>query len=235
MLRKELMRNVQIEITSACNLACPNCDRNCGAAKTDERMTVEQINRFVADSIDRGHQWGRIDIIGGEPTLHQDLHDIIGALSVYHEAYPRAKFRLSTNGVGDHCESVLDKLPKWVSVRNSSKEYGCAEFEAVNVAPVDEGHANALACSIPWRCGLGLSRHGFFPCGAGASIARVFGLDIGLMWPTSDEVYEQMDWLCHLCGHSCSTRRTANGQETSKTWQDALKSYSEKRPFLAQY
>jgi hypothetical protein len=71
-----LLDHVQLEITTLCNLSCPNCDRNCGLgqAPTDERMTVGQVRHFLAESRElRGRPWRRIVVIGGEPTLHPEM------------------------------------------------------------------------------------------------------------------------------------------------------------------
>jgi len=51
-LNAELLKHVQLEITTDCNLVCPSCDHNCGTAKSNERMTLEQVKRFVNESIE---------------------------------------------------------------------------------------------------------------------------------------------------------------------------------------
>jgi len=223
---EELMRNIQLEITTSCNLGCPNCDRNCGTAPSSEAMTVEQVQRFADESDRCHHQWSRIDIIGGEPTLHPQLMEILMIVKPYAD-----KVRLTSNGNGEKACKVLEQIPEWVSVRNSAKEDKDrhAAFEAVNVAPIDQGVNVAKMCSIPWRCGIALTRYGYFLCGAGASIARVFGLDIGiksLAAVTPENLRRQAKQLCRYCGHSMSTRKTAGQeQETSPAWALAYKTY----------
>jgi hypothetical protein len=237
MLADTIMNNVQIEITTKCNLACPSCDRNCGTAKSDEHMTVDQVNKFVDESIEANHKWSRIDIIGGEPTLHPDLSGILDAIRRYRD-WHKCRVRLTTNGTGSEVKAALQAMPEWVDVRNSEKESGRDRFDAVNLAPADEGVENADACSIPWRCGIALTRYGFFPCGAGASICRVFGKNIGI-GSFSDVRYEtlsnQMDDICRLCGHSRSTCKQTSGQETSASWAKAFSRYAENAPQMSTY
>jgi len=231
-LSGELLRNVQIEITTACNMSCANCDRNCGMAPSAERMSLEQIKKFVAESIEAGHKWNRIDIIGGEPAVFPELEAVWALLDVYRHDNPGCKFRVTTNGRKEF------RAPSWVKVRNSAKSGGPLEFEAANMAPCDEGIDDAEACSIPWRCGLGLTRYGYFLCGAGASVARVHGLDIGvrsLEGLTPEALKAQRDVLCRLCGHSRSTRHLVTEQATSPTWEAAFKAYKEQKPELELY
>jgi len=76
-LGPEYYRNlsmIEIDITYACNLRCYNCNRSCTQAPTVERMTVDQIKKFVEESKASNLQWKRIRILGGEPTLHPDFY-----------------------------------------------------------------------------------------------------------------------------------------------------------------
>ena len=235
-LNRVLLSHVQLDITTACNLSCDNCDRNCGTAPSSERMSVEQIRKFIDESI--GHEWKRIDIIGGEPTLHPDLAEILQEVKRYKDVHPKCKIRLTSNGVGAHVQRVLAEIPDWIEVRNSDKEKGQRKFEAVNVAPRDERVKHALACSIPWRCGLGLSKYGYFLCGAGASVARVHGLNVGIRQLsdlTIDALQAQQKILCSYCGHSRSIAKVVDGQQTSKTWKYAFKHYKRNSERLELY
>ena len=226
----ERLNNIQLEITTACDLACPNCDRCCGIAPSAERMTVEQVRAFVDESLSSGRQWSRIDIIGGEPTLHPQLAEICAEIGRYRERH-KCKVRISTNGVGPQVAKRLAAIPEWVKVRDSNKEAGAGEFETAQRAPLDvdpKYDAGALACSIPWRCGLALTRNGYYLCGAGASIDRVFRL--GVAAHTVADLLRNANMqqlaLCKLCGHSRSTVKTSREQVTSKTWAAALEAYN---------
>ncbi len=222
---QELFDHIQLEITWACNLACPNCDRCCGTAPSKERLALEQVKQFVADSQAAGHFWRRIDILGGEPTLHPDLLAILDAVR------PIAKrVRLTTNGTGPFVEKVLATIPDWVIVRNSHDKKESPNFEAFNAAPNDvSGAGPAQACSIPWRCGLAFTPRGYFLCGSGAAVARVFGIPSGidrLGNMDAPHLRRQRQQLCNYCGHSRSVAHRTDSQELSPSWKKALEEYN---------
>ncbi|MCP3683486.1 MAG: radical SAM protein [bacterium] len=220
-----LADKVQLEITTDCNLKCHNCDRCCGVAPSDESMGIEQIWKFVEESLQLKKRWARIDILGGEPTMYPHLDQLWVFLKLYKDKYPSCRIRFSTNGL----QPVT--VPKWVDVRNSKKKKRLQAHTAFNSAPIDNGEKETNCCSVPWRCGLSLSKYGYFLCGAGASIARVFGLDIGIKHLRNvrpQGILEQINLLCRLCGHSqVESRHIATEQEISPTWEKAIKGYRE--------
>jgi hypothetical protein len=221
-----LLSHVQLEITSACNLTCPNCDRACAQAPTKERMSIEQIANFVGESSRSGKRWARVDILGGEPTLYPEWELLWQTLEPLRPLVKR--WRLTTNGTGDFVKRRLQSVPAWVSVRNSSSEKQAPDFSAINCAPCDQGVEQPLACSVPWRCGLALTRYGYYLCGAGAGIARVFRLPIGIKSLAALEpetLREQQKHLCRLCGHSMSTTHRTTKQEYSESWKRAIATY----------
>lgn len=238
MLDQMLMSHVQLELTTDCNLKCFNCDRNCGTAPSTECMSIEQVWKFIEESLDLRKEWERIDLIGGEPTLYPHLATAISLLRLYHDRFPKCQFRFSTNGIGK-AQEVLQTLPKWVTIRNSKKSKKVQEFVAYNSAPCDNGERHIASCSVPWRCGLALTRNGYFLCGAGASVARVFGLDIGLHSlrdVTPAHVTQQIPALCKYCGHSIvKTRHLTTKPEISKSWQEAFDKYNLKKPKMQLY
>ena len=240
-LNKELLKNVQVHITNACNIGCNNCDRVCGIAPDPSSMFGPQISQFVQESIDGGHRFNRIDIIGGEPMLYPDLAGLYYELERYRRWHGgRLKIRLTTNGTVH--KDKLTEIPDWIQVRNSAKDCENKEydFETFNVAPIDSGcaGADALACSIPWRCGIALTRNGYYLCGAGSAVARVFGLDLGirnLHEVTPEALKAQRVQLCQFCGHSRSIAKREKGQQTSPAWRDALERYSAAKPVFPLY
>lgn len=227
-----LLDHVQIELTSYCNLKCFNCDRNCGLIQFDkdnDSITPAQYWKFISESIENGKRWNRIDLIGGEPTYHPKLDTIVEMTKIYKDWNPSTRVRFSTNGLGKDVCTTLDRIPGWISVRNSSKESRSNKFEAYNSAPVDAGETKIKACSIPWRCGIALTQNGFFLCGAGASLAKVFGIDIGIMSfkdLSSAKLREQIKVLCKYCGHSnCKSKHLTNQKELSPIWSKAIENY----------
>jgi len=43
-------------------------------------MSVEQIQKFINESVDNNVKWERIRVMGGEPTLHPDIFEILNLL-----------------------------------------------------------------------------------------------------------------------------------------------------------
>lgn len=232
---------VEIEITTACNLGCFNCDRSSGQAVSTERMTVAQIRKFVDESIAQNHKWTRIKILGGEPTLHSDLIAILTELKRYKDTvYSGCVIWVYSNGYGAKVDEVIERLPPWVKIQNTAKESRLQDFSAYNIAPIDLDEYRdsdfTKACDITEGCGVGLTRYGFYLCGAGASVDRVFGLDVGIKCVrdlTRDNLFAQRAILCSRCGHFHTFR--AGLQQTSKSWQEAYERYHQRRPELTLY
>jgi molybdenum cofactor biosynthesis enzyme MoaA len=93
-------RKIEIEITTRCSLACFNCDRSIRQAASNEDINVEQIKKFLDESIRLNWKWKEIKIIGGEPTLHPYFFEILDVIKRYTEFNSHCKIILSTNGFG---------------------------------------------------------------------------------------------------------------------------------------
>ena len=227
---ENLLNKVQLEITSACNLKCHNCDRSCGQAPSEEQMDVEDIKSFLLDIDHYEWKWDRIDILGGEPSLHPKLYKIFRLLVAYKIYNPKCKFRYTTNGVGPLAELAEMMVPRWTSVRNSKKDKKKHSFVAYNLAPCDFGYDDPPVCDIPWRCGLALTKNGYYLCGAGAAIDRVFQFGIGIekLGDVSVQTLaEQSKILCRLCGHAPTpVRKRTDKEEISKTLAKAYENYN---------
>jgi uncharacterized radical SAM superfamily Fe-S cluster-containing enzyme len=117
------LRRIEIDITYVCNLTCPNCNRSCGQAPTGERMTLDQIDLFVKESISKSIKWERIRLLGGEPTLHPDFFEIISLLISYRNTFSNdTVIEVSTNGYGKKVESIIAKIPREIVINNTYKE-----------------------------------------------------------------------------------------------------------------
>ncbi len=66
---------VLIEITGRCNLKCPVCFASSGAPETDD-PTIEEIAEWYRMLMESGGPFN-IQLSGGEPTMRDDLPDII--------------------------------------------------------------------------------------------------------------------------------------------------------------
>ncbi|HSQ35489.1 MAG TPA: radical SAM protein [Candidatus Binatia bacterium] len=200
-----------IDLSHCCDLSCPDCNRSCATdqAPADEFISLEQIRRFVNESIASGRRWRRILLEGGEPTLHPQLEEIIAELQRYRRDHaPQCKIDLNSNGYSPRAKHLLTRLPNGFRAKNSAKVPGYQKHHiAFNVAPVDlpefAGADYGQGCYIQRIFGLGLTRSGFYPHPICAGIDRVFGFDVGLkkLPARPADLEGQLRRLCPLCGH----------------------------------
>ncbi len=247
---------IEIDITYRCNLRCTNCNRSCTQAPSTDKMTAEQISRFIKESIEARRRWKTIRILGGEPTLHDGLAEITEMLCSYKTNHlPDALITLVSNGSGRFVKSVLNTVPALIHVENSRKdrsEYSELAYIAgrdgrmldivdFNDAPSDH-RRNILTdysngCRTMAAVGMGLSPYGYYCCSVAAGIDRVFGFDIGRkMLPERDDLMiEQRRALCRLCGHFFSQPVKDGGPTVSPVWRMAYQRYSACKPTLSVY
>lgn len=237
-------RMIEIELTSYCDLNCYNCDRNIRQARTNEQMSMEQITKFVNKSIEDKYPWKEIKIMGGEPTLHPQLREIIKEFERLHLFNPKINFIIITNGFGEKSKDAIGWLPGWITIYNSIKSSHVNDFFEFNMAPIDFDFKYNLetACRNTECCGISLSRYGFFLCGPGAAIARVIGLDIGLkkieeLQLKPEELWQQRNLLCRYCGGIKDKYRKnlTREEKMSPTWVKACADYKESKPDLSLY
>lgn len=258
---------IEIELTTACNLKCNNCDRSSGQAPSTEAMSLEQIDKFLKDSIRHGKKWRKIILQGGEPLIHPNIHEIFEMFVRYKKDHsPGTYVRITTNGHGTRVQKVLENIPPEINVMNTGKipisndghvkitgrpegafdTYHSATVDAVD-ATTGAGIDYRKGCSILRTGGLGLTRYGYYPCGAGASVDRVFGFNVGAksLAEISDEGFRQsLDKLCRHCGHFKTKGRyelktaaplTSADQVTSESWRVALGQFKENRQRLSEF
>lgn len=250
-------KHVELEINTACDLACFGCDRLSDvASKGVPNMTVEQVALFVRESLELGWEWERIRLLGGEPTIHPQFRGCVLQLLAYKAVYPKVFLQVLSNGQGkykkerDWCEE------RGVNVHTERKEKGKQPdwFNNTRIVPVDRdpdvGELPPCLIYGSHGCGIGLTRHGYFLDGAGASIARVAGHDVGVMRlrdVTPATMLEQAKVLCRLCGHwnpvdatPTNEKRVSRlvketGMVTGKFWTETLARYNESKPKLRIY
>jgi hypothetical protein len=187
-------------------------------------MSMEQVSRFVGE-VKRSRPLGLISVMGGEPTLHPHLGDVLSLLRVelLEKGHVR-EIRIATNG-----ETPLpveaEGVPVYVS-RPADKKHRCQL-----AAPVDTGQPYRR-CSIPFKCGISLNRFGYAPCGAGGAIARLFDLPFTrYQLPSSVAEFGNLLPLCRLCQLGAIKRRMVRdyGNEISESFAEALDNW-EMRP-----
>jgi len=218
---------VEIDITYKCNLKCFNCNRSCTQAPADTEMPVSMIETFIRESVEKNLKWKRIRILGGEPTLHSRIFDIIDRLRTYRSVYNKdVRLVLGTNYFGGKVRNVLDKLPGDIIIKSTLKTSRVNLFRPFNVAPVDIWFNRfsdySTGCRIIEDCGLGLTPSGYYMCAIAGGIDRIFQYHIGRKnFPeTSDKMMDQMSVFCRLCGHF-GFQLPVKKKKISRSWKNA--------------
>ena len=202
-----------------------NCNRSCNQAPTEKEMPVSMVEGFVQQSIEQRIAWERIRILGGEPTLHSRIFDIVELLSAYRQRRnPSVKLELGTNFHGHRVHRVLEKLPEAISLKSTLKSSRVNFFRPFNIAPVDtvcnRFSDYTCGCRIIEECGLGVTPSGYYMCAIAGGIDRIFGYHLGRRaLPDEYESFtDQMAAFCRLCGHfgfQWPTRKV----KRSQTWR----------------
>lgn len=248
--RSKRFAHVEIEINTVCDLACFGCDRMIDVTSAPA-MTVGQVEYFVEESLTLNWEWERVRLLGGEPTLHKHFEEMIAQIVRYREWHPKVFLQILTNGLG---KAALYR--KWLESLNISLHAEAKErtvtpswFHNTRIVPLDRNPAldTVEPCGIfgVHGCGIGLTNHGYFLDGAGATVARVAGHDIGVMDlkdVTWDSMIEQSKILCRVCGHwnpSDGKRVTEliskTGEVTGEFWTRTLEEYKRSKPRLKTY
>lgn len=214
----------EIDITYKSNLKCINCNRSCTQAPDSIDIPVSMIEAFIQQSIEKQIFWERIRLLGGEPTLHSRIFDIIDLLIGYQRVYnPSVRLVLGTNFFGKRVHRVLEKLPEAIHVKSTLKSSRVNLFRPFNVAPVDTVFNRfsdyACGCRIIEACGLGVTPSGVYMCAVAGGIDRIFGYHLGRkeLPDETDTLLDQMTAFCGLCGHFGFQWPTRKAKQ-SETW-----------------
>ena len=123
--REEL--TVEISLADHCNLSCQMCDH---FSQLSEKWFVD-MKQFESDMVRMGeifdHQIAAISLLGGEPTLHENLID---CLRIAREQFPDAELIILTNGI---------LLLQWENSPNGNLWEACQRYDVhitVTVYPI---------------------------------------------------------------------------------------------------
>lgn len=161
---------------------------------------------------------------------------------------------LLTNGKKKHKLIELFSRSGKIFIINTNKQTNNQYFYPVNIAPKDNPNFDAdktedyahvqkiCQCSSP--C---LTPSGYYPCTAGATLDRVFGIDAGIQ-KLSDvneqNIYKQFEKLCTYCGYFNEIAPFDVPEEhitpvthtiMSSSWMEATAKYKITKPVLSKY
>jgi hypothetical protein len=204
---------------------------------------MDQIHRFVDESIAAGQRWKQVRLLGGEPTLHPDFYEILEVLLEWkHKFSPDTRLEITTNGYGQAVKKALDEIPSGVVVHNTNKVSRNQAFRSFNVAPMDRLEYSwadyTNGCRVIKDAGIGFTPYGWYVCPIAGGIDRIIGLDMGLkQFPAQeDDMHEQLMTFCRLCGHFKRLYAMPVTQPSlSKTWKEAYHQYRTDPPQLTRY
>jgi hypothetical protein len=179
--KKWLNKSIEIQVMLACNWTCIACDQlsQFGQIAFVKRgtMTMAQIEHFIHEMRSTNSYIGRIRLVGGEPSLHPKLPDILHALH-WELVVPGCvhQIEIVTNGskpdkilAAKNVETPPLPLKVRVSDEGDKQKHHTANFIHTPASLGYEGKA----CSAPWHCGISLNYYGYWPCSSGAGISRL--------------------------------------------------------------
>ena len=184
-------------------------------------MTLDQVDRYI--ELMRPHitTGTKLNVSGGEPTLHPQIFEILDKLTTM--SRPRPTICLLTNAHGDKVLKVLEEINKRY-VRDAHLIYPPLLGRRYKTdlskpfwhtpcfrAPIDypeelKRHFPSTSyelsdnCYEKQNCGYGLTPFGVFLCQGAAAIAYLFHLDIGLDYiPPEEEIARLQNIVCSYC------------------------------------
>src|SRR3954462_290542 len=83
---------ILVEVTNACNLACPVCYSD---AHGDRKMPLEKFKEYIRRLIDQKGPLDSVQLTGGEAVLHPEFWEMVAFL----HGEPVKKIYLPTNGL----------------------------------------------------------------------------------------------------------------------------------------
>jgi hypothetical protein len=227
------MVNFDIDITYECNLSCKYCNRLCGTKfNKNDFMSVSQLEKYIVAVLPHISSVSRINILGGEPTLHPQIFEVLDLLVKI--LRPKLSFPMNivSNGVGERVNSILEEIRKRYntydnsrsitminpySVAKSNKDFCIVRSKFYNQKVVESRHhpnlrglidykddINIDYCWVQDNCGYNISPYGIYICSMAIAISRIFKLGEGLdHFPTPEELLNQKKKMCKYCHIKC--------------------------------
>ena len=206
---------IELDITYDCNLKCLGCNRSCTQAPSKEGLSLEDIKRFVCESIENNHYWEFINVLGGEPTLHSEFKEIISYIhSEYIEKFaPETILQIVSNGYEEKSRLLCEEMRNLH--KNVRIDYGSYKsdkvveyFSPFNDAPIDDDDYKeadySKGCWVTSYCGIGFNSKGYYACAVAAGIDRLTkkNMEIKKLKNLNNKALEnQLDEFCRFCGN----------------------------------
>jgi hypothetical protein len=228
-----LNRSLEIQILLACNWSCHACDQFSQFTKFQwvkkGTMTLSQIEYFCREMQAGNFYFGRIRLVGGEPTIHPKFCEIVETL--HRELVAKGHvggIQVITNG--SHKERVqpiahlLDKL-------KTSGEASKQKNHTANLVhtPASLGY-EGKRCGQPEYCGWSLNYYGYAPCSSGAGIMHLRDLmdEHGRaslpQVAGTEKTWPKLQELCNNCYHALRDEdkiRCGTGQRAEDVGKNA--------------
>lgn len=217
--------NYQLDITYRCNASCINCSRHCNDSLINfdydnSDLNEEDILFFINEAKKKQVTFKDLRILGGEPTLHPKLEWIIKKLK------DQLDYKYLTIVTNEIKKVIYDGVRVKNYYKNKREYHVC-----MLAAPKDIGQ-KTLKCENPIRCGMTYNKYGFFPCGPGMAIIRLFGFNeyIKKEMPVSVEDFGDLSKLCSLCQYSAQNPlyTKKHGKKITQSFEKAIESYNKK-------
>lgn len=92
--------SIELDLVDYCNLSCSLCVRGCDILDSKiprKTMGLNDVKRFIDETKDINFRWKTIKLVGGEPTLHPQLFDILNMFTEFKKIC-NFSLHLYTNG-----------------------------------------------------------------------------------------------------------------------------------------
>jgi hypothetical protein len=126
---------ILVEVTNACNLACPVCYSD---AKGDKKMPLETFKRYITNLVEDKGGLDSVQLTGGEATLHPEFWDMVdflhGRAAIKKIYIPTNGIELAREGMSERLVPFRDKvmvLLQFDGTREPTRELRAATLESV--------------------------------------------------------------------------------------------------------
>lgn len=205
-----LNKSLEMQLLLACSWSCQSCDQLSQFTQISwikkGTMTVAQVQNFCREMREANAYFGRIRMVGGEPSLHPKLLEVVTLLYGLVESGHIGLLEMVTNG--DHMDRIQPVKHMLAKVRVSGEASKQKNHTANLVhTPASLGY-EGKRCGQPEHCGWSLSYYGYAPCSSAAGIMRLRDL-IGehgkLSLPQvkgTEANWPKLQDLCNQCYHA---------------------------------